>query len=1068
MMVAASSHVYASSEEVKSVKINRTTADKALIDLSSQFNKLVLFPADVAKYVVINNLSGDHTLQVALDLLLSGTGLIAYVTEDGVIAVRAIPELVKQVREGKVKYFGNLNNFKIKRNLFTTASMIAVSVGAANAQQADDVTASSVTLEEIVVTGMRSSLKRSLDAKRDASGVMDSIASEDLGKFPDSNIAEALQRIPGITIDRNGGEGQFVTVRGFGPSFNTVLINGRRMSSEVGGRKFSFDLFPSELISGADIYKTGVATLQEGGIGSTINLKTARPLGFSGFKAIFSAKGLYDNNRDTTSPQVFGLVSNTFADDTIGVLISASYQERKSQVDTYNNRGIISAEVSSLDPAVNIVNPGNADRLFMFQNLQEGRTMQKRERTNIQAVVQYQAQDNILITVDGMWNEFDVNSQSRFLNTWFSLGDLDNIVLDDNGTVLRADHNFNGAIEARAQNDTRRTRTRFGGFNVKWDQSDEFEHQFDFSYSDSENKPKGSDTGQSVLGFRSTFTLINDGSTTLPISQLTDVTKEDILDTGRFLAHIAQFGGDGDSPENANSVDDDIFEIKYDGVYRPEDGGFLRSISYGINYAKERKTVQILRTDQDVLCFYCGFFVDVGDAGEQSLLELRNLAGFIDAGDGGFIDKNGAFIDTFLTNTVAGDIAYFSTPEALAKRDIGLGLAPGTSAAEFAEKGGFATQVRAQGFKINEKILAAYVSIDLEGETSDMPWAINAGLRWVKTKTTATGTETPLLDIVKNPFDTTEFFRKIGDIADATITNSNEYNKLLPNFNFKLELKDGLIFRLAASQTLTRPDLADLAPKFTILNTRPNQLIASGGNTGLKPFTSTNLDASVEYYFGELNYIAVSGFWKEIEDFIVQTTSREIFIIENVDNIVDPSINGNEATFDVTRPSNAETARVKGVEIAGQYMFSSLPSPFDGLGVSGNVLFLSSNASFGPNSLDRTSFALPGLSDSQNAQIFYAKGPFEARISYSRREKFLEQLNNVIGGEPAFVEDFEQVDFQVSYKVIDNDEYGSATIFIEGTNIFNEKIGKVGRFDNQFLAITETGARYAAGFRYSF
>src|SRR3990170_4847664 len=148
-------------------------------------------------------------------------------------------------------------------------------------------------LEEIVVTGIRGSLSESAEMKHRSNLILDSISSEDLGKFPDSNVAESLQRIPGVSIDRSDGEGRFVTVRGFGPEFNTVLLNGRTFASDNEGREFSFDLLAAELIVGADIYKSAQASVPDGGIGATMNIKTPRPLDLGGFKAIVSGKGVY-------------------------------------------------------------------------------------------------------------------------------------------------------------------------------------------------------------------------------------------------------------------------------------------------------------------------------------------------------------------------------------------------------------------------------------------------------------------------------------------------------------------------------------------------------------------------------------------------------------------------------------------------------------------------------------------------------------------------------------------------------------------------------------------------------
>jgi len=205
----------------------------------------------------------------------------------------------------------------VKAALIIPAASLTLS--AANAQTAP---AADDSIEVIEVRGLISSLKRSFSDKKEALIVSDGIAAEDIGKFPDQNVAESLQRITGVSIDRSGGEGQLISVRGFGPQFNLVTVDGRQMASERAGREFSFDTLASELIAGADVYKTSNAANQDGGIGSYINLKTAKPFDIDGFTAVGSVKGTYDSLSEETDPAFSGLVSNTFNDGTLGVLLS--------------------------------------------------------------------------------------------------------------------------------------------------------------------------------------------------------------------------------------------------------------------------------------------------------------------------------------------------------------------------------------------------------------------------------------------------------------------------------------------------------------------------------------------------------------------------------------------------------------------------------------------------------------------------------------------------------------------------------------------------------------------------
>ena len=953
-----------------------------------------------------------------------------------------------------------------KKRFIKSASILALSltpVAAAIAQSSEesgDSESVEQQLEEVVVTGTRASLRRALDQKRSAIGTVDGISAEGLGKFPDANIAEALQRISGVTIDRTGGEGQFVTVRGFGPSFNTVLVNGRKVASEVGGREFSFDLFPSELISGSQVYKSGVARLQEGGIGATINLTTARPLE-AGNKSVISARALADDNSGNTDPQVFGLISRKFANDTIGVLVSGSFQERSAELRTLDTRGYLTGDISSLD--ANVIAPEGVTRFSVPQNLQLGEITQNRERTNIQTVLQYQPNDQLLVTLDGVYNEFTLESESAFFNSFFSLGDLDNFVLDQNGVAQSFDQNANGANEARSENDGRPTETVLGGINIRWTPSDSFEHGFDFSYSSSENRPSGPDTGQTVLGFRAPFSFVNSNAqNSLPSIELSNTTAE-LLDPGNFFFHVAQFGGEPDATEEANVVDSSITEFRYDGVFSPEAGG-VDKIRFGFNLGEEDKEVDIVRTNEDTIrCFFCGFFVDVPDNLENELL-FEVTDNLLSEGEGGFFDSNGERFSTFLGNSLAADTAAIATSQVLGLRDEALGLPAGTSEAIFNSFGGLTGVSQVNSFSVEEEITSFYVETDLVGEVSSLPWSMNLGLRYVDTTTRSTGIITPLLDVTINGQDTTEFNRVLGDSAQSLVTEESENTFILPTFSAKLDLNDKLVLRFGVSETLSRPQLGDLAPRFNIINTRPNNFVASAGNSSLEPFTSTNLDIGFEYYFDDFSYISASFFDKRVDNFIVNTNAVEGLPIANSDNIDDPRIVGNVANFDVSRPTNSEVADVEGVELAAQFSFDSF-LPFDGAGLAANFLFLDSNAEVSTNSAELVSFGLPGLSDSQNVQLFYSTEAWDARISYSRRDEFLETLNNIIGGGPVFVDEFEQVDFKISYTFGSEQNY---SLFLEGTNVLDEEIRKRSSFSNEFIQLTNTGARYGIGLRAEF
>lgn len=188
------------------------------------------------------------------------------------------------------------------------------------------------TVEEVTVTGIRASMERAMDVKRNRQGVVDAIASEDIGKMPDTNLAESLQRITGVSISRDGGEGSRITVRGLGSDFNLVTVNGRAVANATGGRSFEFANLASEMVSGVAVAKTSDVTVFSGGMGATVDLQTIRPLDSPGLKMIANAKGISDQSSSDAgiTPEIGGLFSNTFADDTIGVAVGLNYQEREN------------------------------------------------------------------------------------------------------------------------------------------------------------------------------------------------------------------------------------------------------------------------------------------------------------------------------------------------------------------------------------------------------------------------------------------------------------------------------------------------------------------------------------------------------------------------------------------------------------------------------------------------------------------------------------------------------------------------------------------------------------------
>lgn len=871
--------------------------------------------------------------------------------------------------------------------------------------------------EDIVVTGIRGSLSRAIDTKRNSDLIVDSIASEDLGKFPDSNVAESLQRITGVSIDRSGGEGQFVTVRGFGPAFNTVLVNGRTIATENPGRAFSFDLLAAELISGADVFKSSNATLQDGGIGATINVKTARPFDIDGTKVVLSGRVNYEDLSDKFAGTAFGLFSTRLADDTVGVLVSASYQRRRAQINTVATNGYFRADLP-LAGLAGVNFPQNYDQIVDEQD---------RERIGITGTVQWQPSDTLLLTVDGLYNKFTVDSTANSIGHFFSPGSVTAATIDANRTVTRFSQNADGHTDYINRTFNRPTELQAYGANLSWSPNELITIASDTSWSRAESNNGGNEIF-AVIGFNNAVTFDNTGRGLPGITAANGFTNPNV---GR--AHFATREG--------FDVSEEVFEQRLDATFR-NDGGFIRAVRVGGYFQDRVKANTLLRSQNDVGCAYCGYAIPT----PAGLLQPFNPGSFF-GGQGADLPRQWLRFDAedyfrFLESTAAADA-----------QDLAVGRPVGSLAGFLAANNGYAPIRYPDSFRIKERLFGGYAQLDFETTLANLPLSGGLGVRYVRTEVTSNGSQQELLELLPIPGDVTAFTAVFAPTA-APVTRRSSYNDFLPSLNAKIDFNDDVVGRFAASRTITRPDLTLLAPRVSFTNLRPGNLQASGGNPELEPYRSTNFDLSFEWYYDQGSFLTVAAFYKRVENFIVSELGDETFQVAA--NSAFPT---GAASFRVLRPRNLEDADVYGVELGVQHSFTYLPGLLSGLGVTANATFVRSSAALTTGAV----LPLEGLGDSQNLVLFYDKGDFEARIAYNRRDEFIQTAANGTGGEPIFVKAQGQVDISARYDIT-----SQLSVFFEGINITNETVNRRGPFGNQFLSIVESGARYALGARMTF
>lgn len=1044
-------------DEVIEFDIPQKRADLSLTEFAKQTNITLVFPFEEAMEVTTNELIGRYSIAEAARHLVENTGLQVKIDEKGLLAITT-----NQSSE-------DINSMYNKNKLSSAIIGILSSslVGTHALAQTPAAAGANDQVDEVMITGIRGSLIRAMDVKRNADGVVDAISSEDIGKFPDTNLAESLQRITGVSIDRSGGEGQLITVRGFGPEFNTVLVNGRQMATENLSRAFSFDTLASELVGGLDVHKTSTATMQSGGVGSTVNVKTARPFDSKGFKIAGSIKANYEENSEETTPQFSGLVSDTFNDDTFGVLLSLSHQERKTRLNQAQLDGWLEFTPNNIDPTTNTGIPNSelnggagvpvGSTIFSPRNYDSKVTFENRTRDNAALVLQYAAADNLTLTFDAIYSDFDVKTNATSYGHWFTAPNVTDAKTDANGTVIDLRQEVGLATDMHSKKFDRLTNTTLFGFNADWQVNDKLNVKFDLSTSSAEREPNNGRGDQlSLIGYANRVRFQVDDKVLPWMSDFAEANpniwsgQQQNFDHTAFLdpsdPNYEAPAGVGDFLDKSNSrahvmlrrgwaVQDDVDQFKVDGTWDEGTGAGINKIRFGAQASSESKDLQ--RWDNEgvgIHCTFCGY-PDYPPIPADMQYVFNAGKDFLSG-----VSGHGRMPTSWLAHDGEAQFKYL---ESVSGKN-------------------FDAVKRDNSFVVDEDTYSFYLEADFSGDLSGMPVSATSGVRIENTDVSVDGTEatTTFLEIL----DQTEMLTHYG--AARKVNSGDSYDAILPNMSIKLDITDNMVVRAAASKTLTRPTLTSMAPVTVIGTTRQGgNLTATSGNAELKPFESDNFDLSWEWYYGDASYVSAGYFKKNVANFIVNKIEDKTFTTESGALLTDPSTGTNTgaadagdavAVFHNTVPVNGETATVDGLELGWQHTLDS------GFGFIVNATIVNSDADLNPADITQT-FALTGLSDSMNLVGFYEHGPVQIRLAYNKREEFVQSLTQSNGNGPTIVAPYKQFDLSASYDLTDN-----VTLFMEGINLTNEYVHKRGRYANQLLLIEDSGRRLALGLRANF
>ncbi|SLK12397.1 TonB-dependent receptor [Novosphingobium mathurense] len=911
------------------VKLTAQPLSEALRTLSRQTGLEIVFRPELVRGRNARAVSGQLSAQNALDRLLLNSGLVVRYANGTAFLERA-PAQRQPV------------------------ALVAPVSAAATVGASEDNTS------EIVVTGTYSaSISDALDRKRSANNVVDSIEAVDIASFPSQNLAEALQRLPGVTIERDRGEGLFVKVRGLGANFQVTLLNGQSIAvnenvrdSGQSGRQFRFDTIPAELVAGVDVVKSPSANLEEGAIGGIVNIRTFKPLDLESGKFVVSAAGSYAEKADRVDPNFSTLASWKNDSATFGALIAATYSKRSTRQDRLTG---IDWGIDKMD----LDGDGTSDGEYLHPwSLRPTLEQEDRERYAVNAAVQFAPSDAVNLALEGFYTRLN----DYYDELTYSVG-FDPKTLVPGSAVIQDGVVVGGISKSDSQ--------------IGRDISD-MVHQNWFVGLSGDIKAGGwtfhpkayvtralSDTAGPITRTRLSGP-IGRVRLTMPKAESGAMPSVELLDSNLDQASLLPFRRIEWRP--LKSIDK---EHAYGlSVERPVNFGPFVSIDLGAKYRSRSRDYD--RRD----------------------LKFETLKGK---------HFDGTYFNQFPFNDFLSSMKGSLPTSWVQPRPDPFWNESDTSAIASTEP---TRADKRNSYQIDEEITSAYGMANFDSLLGSTPFRGNIGMRYAHTRQTSSGHAETGTEAVPVSFVTT-------------------YDDFLPSANLVVEPARNLILRFAAARVITRPSLADLAPRLT-LNSSGLIFEANGGNPNLKRFQAWQYDAGVEYYFAPSSALIASVFYKDIGTFVYN-------------QVTDFTVDGN--VYKLTAPTNGGDAWVKGLELAFQHQFTFLPAPFDGLGLQANYTVTDSKATYSATIKDD----LAGIAKhSYNLTGFYENGPFEAWLSYSWRGNVLQSVgtNNRLSQNSKA---FGSVDGSLSLRVTDY-----AQISLQGINILNAK--QLDYVDNNWLA----------------
>jgi iron complex outermembrane receptor protein len=909
---------------------------------------------------------------------------------------------------------------------------LAIAIGApSQAQEAQP----TEEMDEIIVSGIRASMRDSLSVKRESIQVIDAISAEDVGDFPDKNIGEAIQRVPGVQINRQDGEGRGVSIRGADPSLIRVELNGvTALSLTVGGgRDVDFRDLPVEFLSRVEVVKTPTAEMTEGGIG-TVRIFTRKPLDTpEGFLA-GSVQGVYSDLADEYDPKIALLGSKTFLDGTLGVLLSGQFEQRHIYSNNARTTGWLRRARTPTGPNsivgryTDIDNDGTAEWIPEIPRYINDR--RETTRTAFNGVLQWQPSENFELYLDTTYSRGREKVSSMLMQLGAAAGLIDyaNTTIGADNTVDHIEltsstafpidlayRNINGALEREQYNAILGSSWTSGQWTL--------DGRVSYARGEVQNDEKNSTA--TIFGVPRVV-IDYTGSEGAPNFTFPGIDTTD----GALVNQLA-------AVFNPRNNDQDETGAQFNVEFEPE-ADWLTSIKAGVEQREltaasllHSRTINLSsRTNAlgQPLPLSAGAVTTVPVA-QSVMADIVNTHSgvnstpFFDTGDLGFPGGIKYWNDN-------GDATYEATIAA-----SGLEMDPYGANSNPNTLGTF--QNFLDTWSVEEKTLAGYLQAAFSFDNSVVPISALLGVRYFDTNTLSQGF--------------TRVAVTTGGVQVVTFPEASRaggYNDWLPSLNLRFNFSDKFVGRLTAGDVMARPNPSQLAFRRS-LDAAVNRT-GSQGNPDLLPYEARQYDLGFEYYLSDLSYLSIGYFRTDIGRFIINETFQE-------------DVNNDGLPFTITRPVNGnDEVTIDGVEIGGQLAFDFLPGAWKNFGIVANATFSNDEGYTQLNAFTGELLPFPGVSEtSYNASLYYETERFSVRTAYNWREAWLITPTGR-GGLPEFNDDYGTLDASASWNVNEN-----FTAFLDVVNLLDEQ--KI-EYNNPFRRIgNETfGKRLFLGVRAKF